>query len=67
MLGAVRGRPPLDRAAVIETICAVSRFGAAAGSRLRELDLNPVLLDVSGAVAVDAVLVLQDGLTIPNT
>lgn len=67
MLGAMRGRPPLDRAALIETICTVSRFGAAAGSRLRELDLNPVLLDVSGAVAVDAVLILQDGLTIPNT
>jgi acyl-CoA synthetase (NDP forming) len=58
ILGGVRGKPPVDRAALVRLICAVSRFGAAAGARLAELDLNPVLLSPAGAVAVDAVLVL---------
>jgi acyl-CoA synthetase (NDP forming) len=58
ILGAVRGRAPVDRAALVRLMCAVSRFGAAAGARLAELDLNPVLLSPAGAVAVDAVLVL---------
>ncbi len=58
ILGGVRGKPPVDRAALIELICAVSRFGAAAGARLAELDLNPVLLARDGAVAVDVVLAL---------
>jgi hypothetical protein len=49
----------VNRAALVEAIVAVSRFGAAAGPRLAELDLNPVLSDAAGASAVDAVLVLN--------
>ena len=60
MLGAVRGRPAVRREALVEAIVAVSRFGAAAGARLAELDLNPVMADVNGAAAVDAVLVLNE-------
>lgn len=59
MLGVIRGRPALDRAALVELICYVSNLGAVAGERLEELDLNPVLLDTSGATAVDVVLVLR--------
>lgn len=59
ILDGVRGRPPVDRKALVDLICAVSRFGAAAGERLAELDLNPVLLSPDGAVAVDSVLVLE--------
>jgi acetyltransferase len=58
LLDGVRGKPPVKRDALIELICAVSRFGAAAGERLAELDLNPVLLSAQGAVAVDCVLVV---------
>jgi acetyltransferase len=58
ILDGVRGKPPVDRGALIELICAVSRFGAAAGERLAEVDLNPVLLSAQGAVAVDCVLVV---------
>lgn len=59
ILQGVRGRPPVDRTALVALLCAVSRFGAAAGSRLGELDLNPVLLSARGAVAVDCLLVLN--------
>jgi acetyltransferase len=59
MLGAVRGRAAVNRTALVQAIVAVSRFGAAAGPRLAELDLNPVLADAGGALAVDAVLVLN--------
>jgi acyl-CoA synthetase (NDP forming) len=58
ILSGARGKPPVDRAALVDLLCAVSRFGAAAGGRLDELDLNPVLLSTDAAVAVDCVMVL---------
>jgi acetyltransferase len=59
ILDGARGKPPVDRAALIELLCAVSRFGAAAGDRLDEVDLNPVLLSTDSAIAVDSVMVLR--------
>ncbi len=59
VLAGVRGRPAINRDALVDMICAVARFGAAAGPRLRELDLNPVLLGGTGATAVDTVMVLD--------
>lgn len=59
ILDGVRGRPPVDRAAVARMISAVSRFGAAAGPRLAELDLNPVLAGPQGVTAVDWLLLLD--------
>ncbi len=59
MLGAVRGRAAVNRAALVAAIVAVSRFGAAAGARLVELDLNPVMAGAEDVVAVDAVMVLR--------
>jgi len=59
LLEGVRGRPGVDRGAVAELVSAVSRFGAAAGARLRECDLNPVLAGPDGAVAVDWLMVLE--------
>ncbi len=57
MLEGVRGAPPVDRAALCRMIAAVSRFGAAAGDWLEELDLNPVLAGPDGAIAVDSLLI----------
>lgn len=51
----MRGKPPVNCKALVDLLCAVSRFGAAAGARLEELDLNPVLAGADGAVAVDCV------------
>jgi acetyltransferase len=59
MFDGVRGRPPADRQAIARMISAVSCFGAAAGPRLAELDLNPVLAGPHGAVAVDWLMVLD--------
>ncbi len=60
LLAGVRGRPPVNRARLAQLISTVSCFGAAAGERLRELDLNPVLLSRDDAVAVDWLLVLDE-------
>ena len=49
----------MHRASLAQLISAVSCFGAAAGERLRELDLNPVLLSRENAVAVDWMMVLE--------
>jgi acetate---CoA ligase (ADP-forming) len=59
LLEGVRGRPPVNRGALTELVSAVSRFGAAAGARLAECDLNPVLAGPDTAVAVDWLMVLD--------
>jgi acetate---CoA ligase (ADP-forming) len=59
LLDGVRGKEPVERAALTQMISAVSRFGAAAGSRLKELDLNPVLAGKDGVTAVDWLMVLN--------
>ena len=59
MLDGVRGKPPVDIQALARMVSAVSRFGAAAGPRLAELDLNPVLAGPQGATAVDWLMVLE--------
>jgi len=59
LLDGVRGKPPVDRGALMQMISAVSRLGAASGGRLRELDLNPVLAGPDGVVAVDWLMVLN--------
>ena len=59
LLDGVRGKPPVSKQALAQMISAVSRFGAAAGPRLAELDLNPVLAGPQGAIAVDWLMVLD--------
>ncbi len=59
LLDGVRGRPRVDVAAVARLVSAVSCLGAAAGERLEELDLNPVLAGAHGAVAVDWLMVTR--------
>ena len=59
LLDGVRGGPPVARGKLIELICAVSRFAAAAGPRLRELDLNPIMLSTTDAIAVDWLVVIE--------
>lgn len=59
VLDGVRGRPPVDKPALARMISAVSCLGAAAGPRLAELDLNPVLAGARGVTAVDWLMVLE--------
>ena len=57
LLGA-RGRAPVDLDALAEVVARVSRL-AAAHPELVELELNPVLADRTGALALDARVVLR--------
>ncbi len=59
LLAGARGRPPVDRAAVVAILVALGRLGAVRPDIL-EVDLNPVIASESGALAVDALVVLED-------
>ena len=59
----VRGGPSLDRGALAGLLAAVAGDAgllARYGSRLSELECNPVLLSAAGAVALDARLLLHE-------
>ena len=58
ILDGVRGGSPVDRHAVADLIVALSRL-ADAHSDILEVDLNPVIASATGAVAVDALVVLD--------
>jgi hypothetical protein len=57
ILDGVRGSAVVDRDAVAAMIVAISRLGGAR-PEIVEVDLNPVLASASGAIAVDALVVL---------
>ena len=56
ILDGVRGRPGVDRAALVKAICALSQF-AQAHPEVAELDLNPVFAGPDGTVAVDWLMI----------
>jgi len=58
LLRGVRGRPPVDRHALVELLV---RLGDLAAERpdIVEIDLNPVVAGPSGVVAVDALVVME--------
>lgn len=59
ILDGVRGNPPADLDALTETILKVSKF-VEQHPEVRELDLNPVFAYDTGAVAVDARIVVAE-------
>ena len=62
LLAGYRGQPGLDAGALASAAVALGDFAIAAGPRLRSVDINPVLVRArgEGAVAVDAVIELED-------
>jgi acyl-CoA synthetase (NDP forming) len=56
VLTGARGRPPADVDALAAMLSRLSAFAAAAGPRLRAIDLNPVLALPERAYALDAVI-----------
>jgi len=58
LLRGVRGRPGVDRAAIVSMLVALARLGIDRPDIL-EIDLNPVIASVGGAIAVDALVVLE--------
>jgi acyl-CoA synthetase (NDP forming) len=57
LLAGARGRERGDVKALVDVVLAVARLASACGDRLVELDLNPVVVRRSGAVAVDSLVV----------
>jgi acyl-CoA synthetase (NDP forming) len=53
-----RGKPAGDIEAVIDAVEAVARYTEAQQARLAELDVNPLIVRASGAVAADALITL---------
>ena len=62
LLDGVRHGAALDAQSLVDAIVAIGRFAAAAGPRLRSLDINPLLVlpQGQGVMALDAVADLQD-------
>ncbi len=59
MLGAFRGKPPVDFAAVESLLLSVSRL-TEAHPEIDQVDLNPVVVGPKGAVVVDARIVVKE-------
>jgi acetyltransferase len=57
-LGEWRGAPPIDMDALEQVLLRVSEMVCEL-PQLREMDINPIILDESGALAVDARIVVQ--------
>jgi acyl-CoA synthetase (NDP forming) len=59
LLGPVRGEPAVDRAALAKIIMAVGQM-AEDHPEIREIDVNPLLIDGSVPVAVDALIAVGE-------
>ncbi|MFI8993394.1 acetate--CoA ligase family protein [Streptomyces sp. NPDC053542] len=60
VLRGVRGRPPVDRAALADLIVRASQL-AADFPEIAEVDLNPVFASADGVLAADVRVLLSDG------
>ena len=62
LLRAFRGRPPADRAALVDTLDALARFAWCERGRVYEIDVNPLLVrrEGEGVIAVDALVTLAE-------
>ena len=60
ILDAIRGMPPADREAIARCLVALGEIGMA-HEEVQEIDVNPLILQGSRPVAVDALVVLQSG------
>lgn len=61
VLRGMRGRTPADTAAIVDIILKVSRLLTDWGGRIRELDINPLIVFPHGAKVVDALVVKEQG------
>jgi acetyltransferase len=66
MLGEWRGAPAADHAALERVLLRVSEMVCAL-PQLREMDINPIIVDEDGAVAVDARIVVDNATQAPGT
>jgi len=57
LLAGLRGAPPADEPALADALWRLSHLAYDLRDGLRELDINPIIVGPSGAVAVDALIV----------
>lgn len=60
LLNGYRNRPAADRAALLDTIMGVQDFVIAHHGAIAELEINPLICTATRAVAVDALLTMED-------
>jgi hypothetical protein len=61
VLDGVRGRPSVQRDAVIDAVLAVANTASALGAKLHSLEINPLYATADRVEALDALVVLRDG------
>ena len=61
LLAGVRGRPPVDRGAVVDALIAVSQLAVELGDLIEAMDVNPLVVSSAGVLAVDALVVPAGG------
>jgi acetyltransferase len=57
VLTGIRGKPPVDVNTLVEVILRVSRLVTDHKDTIKELDINPLVLDACGAKVVDALII----------
>lgn len=60
VLNGWRGGPPVDRAKLIAAIARIADLAVTRADDLIEMDVNPLIATADSAVAVDALIVLED-------
>ncbi|MFZ5643194.1 MAG: acetate--CoA ligase family protein [Bacillota bacterium] len=58
ILKGVRGKPPVDKAAIVDVILKISRMVTDYRDSIEELDINPLMVYPKGVKAADAMLVV---------
>ena len=56
LLAGYRGKPAGDVAALVDAIDAIARYAQSQSTHLLELDVNPILVQTHGVLAVDALI-----------
>jgi acetyl-CoA synthetase len=60
LLNGWRGAPPADTEAAVAAARSIADFALANAAKLAELDVNPLIVRTKGAVAVDALIRMED-------
>lgn len=66
LLEGVRGRPPVDRAAVASALVSISQLASELGDVLDAVDVNPLKCGPLGATAVDVLVLARRPLATPR-
>src|SRR5262249_49607239 len=61
LMAGFRGRPPADRAALEKAVLALTQFYLDHRARIDDIEINPLMVRASGAVAVDVRVIWRTG------